>query len=85
MPQRSISNLQGCREAKQDTSVAPQGKPEQDPVQNRKRSEREMERGYPGEAEKLYLARQGWGLKSSAGTKTSSGCMKDKKVCLQLR
>lgn len=45
------SNLQGSRKAKQGTSVAPQGKPEQDPVQNGKRSEMEIETGYPRETE----------------------------------
>lgn len=68
------SNLQGSRQAKH--SPAPQGKPEQDPVQNGKM---EMETGQPGETEKLYLTRQGWGLQSSAGTETYSGWMKDNK------
>lgn len=39
----------------------------------------EMETGCPGEAEKLYLAKQGWGLQSSAGTETYPGWMKNNK------
>lgn len=57
--------------------MAPQGKPEQE--QNGKRSEMEIETGYPGETEKLYLTRQGWGLKSSVDIETYSGWMKNKK------
>lgn len=38
-----------------------------------------METGYPGETEKLYLARQGWGLQSSVSTETYPGWRKDKR------
>lgn len=39
----------------------------------------EMETGYWGETEKLYLASQGWGLQSSSGTETYPGWMKNNK------
>lgn len=68
------SNLQGSGQGQQDTGVSPQGTPDQDPVQNGSHSEIEMERGYPGETERLYLARQELSLQSSAGTKTGTAC-----------
>lgn len=39
----------------------------------------EMETGYWGETEKLYLASKGWGLQSSSGTETYPGWMKNNK------
>jgi len=73
------SNLQGSRQPQQDTSVAPEGMPDQDPAQNRSQTEMEMERGYPGGIKKPYLARQGWSLQSSAGTETSTDVKGNKK------
>lgn len=68
------SSLQASGQAQQDSSVTPQGTPDPDPAQNGSQPEMEMERGYPGETERPYLARQGWSLQSSAGTETGTGC-----------